>query len=168
MVSKVFEKLVNKRFVDHLNKLGLFSDFHFCFRSYQSFADLQTILSDRIGRAFNTSEQGFLATRVVALDRFWHAGLRHKLKSYEISGQIFALNLLVFFSIDGSGWLWTGGFSKNIKLRLEFLKSSFLVLHLFYYTLINNLPDDAIHNIAIYVDDITLYSKCDQSSDDDN
>ena len=74
-----------------------------------------------------------------------------------------------FFSvIDGSGWLWTGGFSKNIKLRLEFLKSSFLVLHLFYYTLINNLPDDVIYNIAIYVDDITLYSKCDQSSDDDN
>ena len=27
-----------------------------------------------------------------------------------------------------------GGFSKNIKLRLDFLKSSFLVLHLFYYT----------------------------------
>ena len=117
MVSKVFEKLVNKRFVNHLNKLGLFSDFHFCFRSYQSFADLQTILSDRIGRAFNTSEQGFLATRVVALDRFWHAGLRHKLKSYEISGQIFALNLLVFFS---NRWVWValdGRFFKEYQVK---------------------------------------------------
>ena len=30
---------------------------------------------------------------------------------------------------------------------------------------INDLLDDVICNIAIYVDDITLYSKCDQASD---
>ena len=30
---------------------------------------------------------------------------------------------------------------------------------------INDLPDDVICNIAIYADDITLYSKCDQASD---
>ena len=30
---------------------------------------------------------------------------------------------------------------------------------------INDLPDDVVCNIAIYVDDTTLYSKCDQASD---
>ena len=30
---------------------------------------------------------------------------------------------------------------------------------------INDLPDDVICNIAIYADDNTLYSKCDQASD---
>ena len=30
---------------------------------------------------------------------------------------------------------------------------------------INVLPDDVISNIAIYTDDTTLYSKCDQASD---
>ena len=30
---------------------------------------------------------------------------------------------------------------------------------------INDLSDDVICNIAIYADDITLYSKCDQASD---
>ena len=30
---------------------------------------------------------------------------------------------------------------------------------------INDLPDDAICNIAIYADDTTLYSKCNQASD---
>ena len=30
---------------------------------------------------------------------------------------------------------------------------------------INDLPDDVICDIAIYADDITLYSKCDQASD---
>ena len=36
------------------------------------------------------------------------------------------------------------------------------ILFLLY---INNLPDDAIFNIAIYADDTTLYSKCDQAPD---
>ena len=30
---------------------------------------------------------------------------------------------------------------------------------------INDLPHDVICNIAIYADDTTLYSKCDQASD---
>ena len=33
MVSKVFEKLVNNRTVDHLEICGLLSDFHYGFRS---------------------------------------------------------------------------------------------------------------------------------------
>ena len=30
---------------------------------------------------------------------------------------------------------------------------------------INDLPDDAICDIAVYADDTTLFSKCDQASD---
>ena len=33
VVTKVFEKLVNNRTVDHLEKSGLFSDFQYGFRS---------------------------------------------------------------------------------------------------------------------------------------
>ena len=44
---------------------------------------------------------------------------------------------------------------------LEFLKGPFLVLHLY----INDLPDDVTCSIAIYANDTTLYSKCDQASD---
>ena len=33
VVSKIFEKLVNNRIVDHLEKCGLFSDFQYGFRS---------------------------------------------------------------------------------------------------------------------------------------
>ena len=55
MVSKVFEKLVNDRIVDRLEKYGLFSDFQYDFRSFQSTADLLTVISDRIARAFNRS-----------------------------------------------------------------------------------------------------------------
>ena len=64
VVSKVFEKLVNNRIVDHPEKCGLFSDFQYGFRSSRSTADLLTVLSDRITRAFSRSE----TTRAVALD----------------------------------------------------------------------------------------------------
>ena len=93
VVSKVFEKVVINRIVDHLEKCGLFSDFQYGFRSSRSTANYLTVVSDRIARAFNRSG----ATRAVALDiskafdRVWHAGLLHKLKSYGISGQIFDL-----------------------------------------------------------------------------
>ena len=93
MVSNVFEKLVNNRIVDHLDKCGFFSDFQYGFRPSRSIAGLLTVVSDRIARAFNKSG----VTRAVALDiskafgRVWHAGLLHKLKSYGISGQIFDL-----------------------------------------------------------------------------
>ena len=86
VVSKVLEKLVNNRNVDHLEKCGLFSDFQYGFRSSRSTADLLTVVSDRIARAFNRSG----ATRTVALDiskafdRVCHAGLLSKGKSYGI------------------------------------------------------------------------------------
>ena len=62
VVSEVFEKLVNNRIFDHLEKCGLFSDFHYGFRSSQSTADLLIVVSDRIARTFNRSG----ATRAVA------------------------------------------------------------------------------------------------------
>ena len=55
VVTKVSEKLLNNRIADHLKKCGLFSDFHYSFRSSQSDADLLAVVSDRITRAFNKS-----------------------------------------------------------------------------------------------------------------
>ena len=52
----VFEKLVNNRPVDQLQKCGFFSDFQYGFRSFGSTADLLTVAYDRITRAFNRSE----------------------------------------------------------------------------------------------------------------
>ena len=79
--------------MDYLEKCGLFSDIRYRFRSSQSFADLFTVVSDRIARVFNRSgvTQAVALDIFKAFDRVWHAGLLHKLKSYGISGQIFAL-----------------------------------------------------------------------------
>ena len=64
VVSKVFERLVNNRIVDHVEKCDLFSDFQCGFRSSRSTADLLTVVSERIARAFKRTG----ATPAVALD----------------------------------------------------------------------------------------------------
>ena len=48
VVSKVLEKLVNNRIVDHLEKSGIFYDFHYDFRSSQATADLLIVVSDKL------------------------------------------------------------------------------------------------------------------------
>ena len=165
VVSKVFEKLVNNRIVDHLENCGLFSDFQYGFRSSRSTPDLLTVVSDRIARAFNRSG----ATRAVALDiskafdRVWHAGLLHKLKSYGISGQIFGL-ISSFLSNRRLRVVLDGKSSQEYPVNAGVPQGSILgpTRFLLY---INDLPDDVICNIAIYADDTTPYSKCDQTSD---
>ena len=49
VVNKAFEKLVNDRTVDHLEKCGLFSGFQYGFKSSRSTADPLIVVYDRIG-----------------------------------------------------------------------------------------------------------------------
>ena len=164
VVSKVFEKLVNNRIVDHLEKCSLFSDFQCGFRSSRSTADLLTVVSDRIARTLNRSG----ATRAVALDiskafdRVWHTGLLHKLKSYGISGPIFSL-ISSFLSNRRLRVVLDGKSSQEYPVNAGVPQGSILgpTLFLLY---INDLRDVICDN-AIYADHFTLYSRCDRASD---
>ena len=122
-------------------------------------------MSDRIPRTFNSSG----AIRAVPIDiskafeRVWHAGLLHKLRYYEISGQIFDL-ISSFLSYRQLRVVLDGKPSQEYSVNAGVPQGSILgpTLFLLY---INDLPDDVICNIAIYADDTTLYSKCDQAPD---
>ena len=94
---------------------------------------------------------------------FGSAGLLHKLKSYGISGQICGL-ISSFFSNRQLRVVLDGKSSQEYPLNTGALQGSILgpTLFLLY---INDLPDDVICNIAVFADDTTLYSKCDQASD---
>ena len=151
-----------------LTKCSLISDFQYGFRSSRSVADLLTVISDRIGRAFNRSG----ATRAVALDildiskafdRVCHRGLLPKFKSYGISGLIFGL----VSSFDSNRRLWVvldGKSSQEYPVNAGVPQGSILG-HTLFLLYLNDLPDDVICTFGIYADDTTLYSKCDQASD---
>ena len=96
-----------------------------------------------------------------AFDRIWHAGLLHKPKSFR-SGQMFGL---IFFL--SNRWLRVvldRKSSHEYPVNAGIPQGSTLgpTLFLLY---INDLPDDVICDIAVYADDTTFYSKCDEASD---
>ena len=98
-----------------------------------------------------------------AFDSVWHAGLLHKLKSYGISGQIFGL----FSSFLSNKWLRVvldGESLQEYPVNAGVPQGSILGPTLFLLC-INYFPDDGICDFAIYADDTTLYSKCDEASD---
>ena len=85
-----------------------------------------------------------------AFDRVWHAGFLHKLKSYEISGQVFDL-ISSFLSsrrlqmvLDGS----SQEYPINEVPRGSILGPTPFVIY------INDLPDDVNCNVVIYSGDI--------------
>ena len=164
VITKFFENFVNKRIVDHIEKCGLFSGFQYGFKSSQSTTDLLTVVSGRVARAFNRSG----AIQAVGLDisiafhRVWHAALLHRLMSYGISDQIFGL----ISSCLSSTWLGVvldGNSSQEYPVNARVPQGSILGPTPFLLYM-NDLPDD-ICDTAIYTDDTTLNSKCDQASD---
>ena len=164
VVSKVFEKLVNNRIVDHLEKCGLFSDFQYGFRSSRSTADLLTVVFDRIARAFNRSG----ATQAVApdisktFDRVWHTGLLQKLKLYGVLDQIFGL--ISSFLINSRLRVVLDGKSLQEYPVNAGVPQGSILGPTFFLLYINHLSDDVICDIAVNADDTTFYSKCDRVS----
>ena len=96
-------------------------------------------------------------------DRVLQAGVLHKFKSYEISGQVFGL-ISSFLSNRRLRVVWDGKSSQEYPVNAGFSRCSILGPTLFL-VYIDDLPDDVIWNIATYADDTTLYSKCDQAFD---
>ena len=77
-----------------------------------------------------------------SFNKVWHGGLLLKFKSVVLDGK------------SSQKYPVDAGVSQGSIFRPTFFLLS-----------INDLPDDVTCNIAIYADDITLYSKRDQASD---
>ena len=92
VVSKVFEKLLNNRIVDH-SSWAFFLISSMVLGLLDQLQVFSVFLSDRIAGAFNRSGAPWAVALDIsqAFDKVWHAGLLHKPKSYGISGQIFDL-----------------------------------------------------------------------------
>ena len=154
-VSKVFEKLVNNRVVDHVEKCGCFSDFQFGFSFSRPTGDLLAVVSDRISRAFNRSgtSQAVALDISKAFDRVWHGGLLHKPSSWNFMSDVwpysFLSNRQLQVVLDGKS---SQQYPVNTGVPQGFILGP--TLHLQY---INHLLGDIICNIAIYADDTTLF-----------
>ena len=134
--------------------MACFSDFQYGFRSSRSTADVVTVVSDRISRAFNRSG----ATRAVSYPRlltgFGRLVFFTNLSLMEFWVRYLAL-LLLFSVIDGFEWFS----SQEDPVNAGVPQGSILGPSLFVLYIID-LPDDVMCDIAVYADDTTLCSKC--------
>ena len=99
-----------------------------------------------------------MATRALALDisrsfdRIWHAGLL--LKSSGIAGQMFRL-ILSFLSNRGLRVVLDGKSAQQYSVNVGVCQG-FSLGPILFLIWINDFPDDATCNIAIYADDTHL------------
>ena len=126
---------------------------------------LSSVVSNGIARAFNRS--GYSSCGTWYIQGFWQGlacwSSSQTIKSYGISGQIYGL-ICSFLSNRRLRVVLDGKSSQEYPVNAGIPQGSILCRTLFLLY-INDLPDDVICDIAIYADDTTLYSKCDQASD---
>ena len=96
-------KNLNNRILYHLENCGLFSDLQYGFRSSRSTADLLTVVSNRIARAFKKSGTQSVALEIsMAFDRVCMLVF---LSLMEFQVRYLALYLL-FSVISSFRWFW--------------------------------------------------------------
>ena len=132
-------------------------------------------------RALRVNRTG--AAQPVVLDiskdfvRLWNAGLLHKLKSYEISGPVFDLILSLYHLRDRRHRVVhdvkslqehpaSSGLPHSNKYQVNYgVPQGSILIPTLFLLCINELTDDGICNIAVYIHDATFYLKCYQASD---
>ena len=118
-VSKIFDKLINKKLFDQLQKCGLFSDIYCGSMHFQLQIFQQLCLIKLVGPLVG-----------LGLLELWHLIYPRLLTCCML---VFFKNCWPFSVIDSFEWFWMGSLRKSIQLMLPF-KAPFLVLHFSYYT----------------------------------
>ena len=150
----------NFRFLDHLEKYDLLSDFQYGFRPTY----LLTVSYDRIVQTYNRPKATGAVTRDISrvFDRASHVGLLHKLKPDGILGQPIGF-VLSFHSDERFQTVLDGNSQQEKPFILVFFRFQ-LFLQTSCYTLMTFLIILWAKSV-IYVDDTVVYSKYDQLFD---
>ena len=160
VLSKVMEKVVNRRIMTYLEKENLLSKHQFGFRTDLGTADLLTSLNHQWLSCINTGG----AVRVLAVDiagafdRVSHLGVLHKIRSYGLDGTLH--RWLTSYLTDRNLQVVVGGVtSQPFPIAAGVPQGSILgpTLFLLY---VNDAADVLLDGVspATYADDTTLYS----------
>ena len=100
IISKIFESFINDSLTKHRDITGLSSDLQYGFCAFPSTADILTVLSEHIYNLLDAGcrwrDAGGEMSAIVldiskAFDKVWHVGWLHKLKAYDVVGQILSI-----------------------------------------------------------------------------
>ncbi len=157
VISKVFEDLINKIILKHLEVHSLLSDSQYGFRKSRSTADLLAFITHKWTNSF----EAFGESRAVALDiskafdRVWHKSLLAKLKTFGLTPL--------------SDWICSFLTNRSIAVRIDGALSSFhttnagvpqgcVLSPTLFLLFINDLLGICSSLIHSYADDTTIHS----------
>jgi len=159
--SKIFEKVIYNRLIDHLHSNVISNEHHYGFRSEKSTENASYVLLNEILTALNNKQMvgGIYCDLHKAFDYITHTMVLEKMKFYGVSGKIY--NLIKSYS-DGRYQNVVLSHSNGIestweKIRQGVTQGSILgsLLFLIY---INDLPNLASTGtkIILYADNISV------------
>ena len=157
-ISKVFEMILNKHFLKHLENNSLLSDHQYGFRRARSTGDLLSYVTSIWSSALRDYGESFVVALDIskAFDRVWHKSLLSKLPSFGFPPSICAL-LLNYLSNRSISVMVDGSVSPPHSINSGVPQGCVLSPTLFLI-FINDLLSLTSNPIHSYADDSTLHS----------
>ncbi|KAL4084539.1 hypothetical protein QTP88_027487 [Uroleucon formosanum] len=158
-LSKVFEKVIHTRLLAHLDYSETIPKFQFGFRSHHSTTQQLLRLTEHISNSFEKHcHAGAVFIDISkAFDKVWHQGLLYKLKIINTPNYIFNI-ISEFLSNRQFSVKINDNFSDFAPITAGVPQGSILGPTLFN-VYISDIPQTPRTNIALFVDDTTIFAE---------
>ena len=160
IVGKIFEKIIFNKIYNFLLEENLLNSNQSGFRPSDSCINQLLAITHEIFEAFDCNPS--LEIRSVfldiskAFDKVWHEGLRYKLKSMGISGELY--NLLESYLSGRFQRVLLNGQSSPWKPVLAGVPQGSILVPLLFLVYINDLPNGLKSNAKLFADDTFLFT----------
>lgn len=159
ILSKVMEKVINRKLIRYLEDNRLLNDNQYGFREKRATGELITLLTDKFNKAVHAFGESLSISLDIskAFERVWHKGLLYKLATFGINDQF--IN-------------WTESYLSNRKIRVIVDNTLSDIFNLnsgvpqgcilsatFFIIYINDLLRLTENHIFAYADDSTLIAQ---------
>lgn len=165
VVSKILERVIRSRLMEHLSRNNLLSDYQYGFRPKRSTTSQLLHALDHWTHWLDTGENFdvMYMDYAKAFDSVPHERLLKKVQAYGIRGRVFR---------------WIEGFLKNRKQRVavnahysswQHVKSGIpqgsVLGPILFILYVNDLPEQLNNNILMYADDTKIYARVNSIED---
>ena len=158
--GKIFEKIIFNKIYNFLLEENFLNSNQFGFRPSDSCINQLLAITHEIFEAFDCNPSLEIRSLFLdiskAFDKVWHEGLLYKLKSMDISGELY--NLLESYLSGRFQRVLLNGQSSSWKPVLADVPQGSILGPLLFLVYINDLPNGLKSNAKLFADDTSLFT----------